>query len=983
MSYDLNHRDRHNNNDGDDEDDDVDDNNFVYALVPIRCSTDMNDGDDDTVSNIPTSSTKHSIILLRSSKSSRRFQNSDTNIQSSSLTESVSSTSTTTTIGKYELLEAIYHSCPYYFCSRLKSQSLSLLFDNTKDNSNTAYHRITTHHTNTKDPKQSMCDCVTCTNLRQWVIPSIPSVLLRFQTLPSPDLNVTSTSTTVDPTTTTTASAGTTTTHSTKDALPVLLYVRRVSYATKRYLQLLQPSLPSPQKDDSKEDNNNSDDDPSITPPSTAKNPTTTLLLNDDPYMTTINPDNPSHFNSNDKHHDATWMGPWYLQNGDVLQFLVVPEHAPVSSTSSTPSPLQFQLRRISRHKDNDTKEDICTTNATTIQNHHPEDRNSISNEAMMNPISSDICTHNNNSVVSSSSPSFSPSPSSSSTFVLYFVPKGTDMHPTIHLPKLRQNAIKRGATVLSIFHYSNMMDNKNVNSTNPTSAISTDTPIHPTHFVVSTRVTHLESIATVLGFPNMEEMSLYLHKHRIVCVTRDWAAGACSRPYETPTLLQIIPGFSANHHKKRKLQKSNENDPIASDRTISLEEIRNRNRPLSDVFRKLAKLHQDCPLYANDDWKAYMFQLISGRILHLDFVVTINDIDRLSRMNGFGASTMQIIQEFLETGICRRIVEFENDSQRKAMNVMMHIWGVGRVRATELVTAGYRRIGDVKQAVMNGTLHLDRNQYIGLVCYDDINERMPRTEVEAIAEIVTSFVQNRYTTFAETIIMGSYRRGKETCGDVDILITHPDFIDTVPSHALGEIVDDLCAAGHVAFHLTYISGMKPNLYETLPIHVAKQLTHPKSYGRSNEKKDKFSMSSWMGVMNSPLVPGKRRRVDIKFYPYSERYFASLYFTGNGHFNRSMRLYASRKYNYMLSDHGLIDKNTELPIIHHPTSERDIFDVLGLQWKETNERECFDDVEPFDEAIVDGTTESVDRSRRPELTREEVVRDGTEHIWID
>ena len=276
MSYDLKHRDRHNNNDGDDEDeDDVDDNNFVYVLVPIRCSTDMNDGDDDTVSNFPTSSTKHSIILLRSSKSSRRFQNSDTNIQSSSLTESVSSTSTTTlnitTIGKYELLEAIYHSCPYYFCSRLKSQSLSILIDNTKDNSNTAYHRITTHHTNTKDPKQSMCDCVTCTNLRQWVIPSIPSVLLRFQTLPSPDLNVTSTSTTVDPTTTTTASAGTTTTHSTKDALPVLLYVRRVSYATKRYLQLLQPSLPSPRKDGPKEENNNnnnSDDVPSITPPS-------------------------------------------------------------------------------------------------------------------------------------------------------------------------------------------------------------------------------------------------------------------------------------------------------------------------------------------------------------------------------------------------------------------------------------------------------------------------------------------------------------------------------------------------------------------------------------------------------------------------------------------------------------------------------------------------------------------------------------------
>jgi DNA polymerase/3'-5' exonuclease PolX len=174
---------------------------------------------------------------------------------------------------------------------------------------------------------------------------------------------------------------------------------------------------------------------------------------------------------------------------------------------------------------------------------------------------------------------------------------------------------------------------------------------------------------------------------------------------------------------------------------------------------------------------------------------------------------------------------------------------------------------------------------------------------------------------------------------------------------------------------------MKPELYETLPAHVAKQLTHPKSYGRSKEKKDKYSMSSWMGVMNSPLIPGKRRRVDIKFYPYSERYFASLYFTGNGHFNRSMRLYATRKHNYMLSDHGLVDKSTERPIICHPTSERDIFDVLGLQWKETNERECFDDVKPFDDEVDGSGPDS--RSHRLELTREEVTRDSTEHIWID
>ena len=57
---------------------------------------------------------------------------------------------------------------------------------------------------------------------------------------------------------------------------------------------------------------------------------------------------------------------------------------------------------------------------------------------------------------------------------------------------------------------------------------------------------------------------------------------------------------------------------------------------------------------------------------------------------------------------------------------------------------------------------------------------------------------------------------------------------------------------------------------------------------RFNEKfkGEKFSGSSYMGVFNSPVVEGRRRRVDIKLYPYRERAFASLYFTGNGFFNR-------------------------------------------------------------------------------------------------
>ena len=903
---------RHTTNPNEDDDDD---DAYAYTLIPLW-----------TEISHPNGTQPFALPLFPS-----------TRVKSNN---STSSSVNATTIGKYELLQAIYKSCPH-------------LLSNTSplNESTGSHHPITIVDANgsntTTTTTKSCCDCPACTNIRRWVIPSIPTVLLRFQIPPvsSNDGGVV-----VEP--------------------YVWLHVRRVSYATKRYVHLIQTQLSSSQPPLTQLNHHRKMDDPLVWTRTNHYNNnnntamTTTVTLNDDP------PVSPSSTTPQSSPPNDTWMGPWSMYPGDILQFRVVPEH--FLTNYGPPTPLLFQLCSGGgsiqplpiQHRTNGTSRSRGTAADDAIS---VDDDDDSSTSIMMNVVDPTTSTQHTNSR------------KIASQLVLYFVPKGTDMHPTIHIPKLQQNARERGATVLSTFHYSNFKKNDDKNDNSSTNDIIQQQ--HPTHFVISTYVTNFQALATGLGFVDVEEMSTYIQEHQVTCVTRDWATNAALTPYETPTLLQLVPGFSSSNRKRKRPESM-----------LTLDEIRNRNRPISEVFRKLAKLHQDCPLYVNDDWKAYMFQLISGRLLHLDFVVTIQEIDRLSRLNGFGASTIQIIKDFVETGVCQRIIEFENDAQRKAMKVMMNIWGVGRARATELVNAGYRRIGDVQQALMLGTLHVDRNQYIGVLCYEDINERMPRTEVEAIAEIVALFVQTRYTTSAETMIMGSYRRGKETCGDVDILITHPDYIDTVPPNALGEIVDDLCSAGHVAFHLTYISGMKPELYETLPSHVAKRLTHPKSYGRSKEPEKKDLQSSWMGVMNSPLVPGKRRRVDIKFYPYAVRYFASLYFTGNGHFNRSMRLYATRKYNYKLSDHGLVDKSTERSIICHPTSERDIFDVLGLQWKEANERECFDDVEPYDSDNGDDDDNGKDdddngddsvKVNHSELTREEIQRDNTEHVWID
>ena len=283
----------------------------------------------------------------------------------------------------------------------------------------------------------------------------------------------------------------------------------------------------------------------------------------------------------------------------------------------------------------------------------------------------------------------------------------------------------------------------------------------------------------------------------------------------------------------------------------------------------------------------------------------------------------------------------------------------------------GYETIDEVRK-VNARKLTSDRNQYIGMECSEDFLEKMTRGEVEAIGAIIAKVFKERFPS-AELTIMGSYRRGHEECGDIDILITHPDYYTEVPPRALGLVVDELKMLRHIAHHLTFISGMKHELFESIPKSVASRLTNPSHWGRKSDEKDKFSSSSYMGVFNSPVKKGKRRRVDIKFYPTREKIFATLYFTGHAHFNRCMRLWAPRKFGYTLEDHGLFVHGTN-DWVMEATTEKEVFDFLDLLWREPHERDCFD--------AVTGKTTGESASQLDDLSQADLRQETQDHTWV-
>mmetsp|Transcript_44795 Transcript_44795/g.108695 ORF Transcript_44795/g.108695 Transcript_44795/m.108695 type:complete len:511 (-) Transcript_44795:66-1598(-) len=482
-----------------------------------------------------------------------------------------------------------------------------------------------------------------------------------------------------------------------------------------------------------------------------------------------------------------------------------------------------------------------------------------------------------------------------------------------------------------------------------------------------------------------------YLHEFNVYCVYSSWADSCVKSkslllPPPQEDVWPYLPEISTKENTKKRDREYDGRD-VASTSQDSLGSSQGskrskrylpKNVELAAQFKELSVLHRSMAMAENDKWKAYSLGVCASRLLRLGFEVNDDPdtIRRLENIKGFGKGTIDKIKQYLEEGKLRRIEEFKKDPERLAIQRFTDIWGVGMSRAKELSNEGYKSIEDILGGLRRGKIQLDRNQLVGVECYDDIhdNNRMERSEVEEIARIVEKTATALFPGI-EVTIMGSYRRGKETCGDVDLHLTHPQYETEIPLDSLGRIVNALWDQKYIAFHLVVLNGMSSGL--EIDDFAANSLRVPNSAWMqtkriASDQSRKKEHAFWMGCMNSPVHEGTRRRVDIKFYPYRERIFASIYFTGNGYFNRSMRLWATYKHEMKLSDHGLFDRATGTKRIMEASTEREVFDFLQVKWKEPNERDGFDAMEPKDEK------EDVVEFK----SQKEFIKDSEEYVWV-
>ena len=163
-----------------------------------------------------------------------------------------------------------------------------------------------------------------------------------------------------------------------------------------------------------------------------------------------------------------------------------------------------------------------------------------------------------------------------------------------------------------------------------------------------------------------------------------------------------------------------------------------------------------------------------------------------LKSVKGIGQGTCDRIKEIIDTGALQ---EYELIKDKKSpLEELLKIHGVGIQHAKKLLSSGFETIDDLRSCTTI-TDHLNETQMKGLKYFDDIQERIPYSEIQKY-EVVLKDVLNKIDQSAELTIAGSYRRKKPDSGDIDLLLkanskkTYDLFIDSLKES--GILVADL-----------------------------------------------------------------------------------------------------------------------------------------------------------------------------------------------
>ena len=356
------------------------------------------------------------------------------------------------------------------------------------------------------------------------------------------------------------------------------------------------------------------------------------------------------------------------------------------------------------------------------------------------------------------------------------------------------------------------------------------------------------------------------------------------------------------------------------------------------------------------------------------------------------------------EDGTLEAANQLDTDPVLHILNTFNNIWGVGAKTAREFYYQ--RQWQSLDDIIEHGWDNLSRVQQIGVKYYEEFLEGIPRDDVAKIGKVVHEHARkvrpgSDYDGKGiECVIVGGYRRGKERCGDVDIVVSHRD--ERVTLNLVYDIVASLEQEGWIthtlALHLTNSnrdqqtlpfrgeSSGKPRFDSLDKALVVWQDPHweefssptasqpslgttsqtasedenpdspsgsPEPFTQKRKRKRKLdtrraSAPNADSTSSETAVPKKNpnphRRVDIIISPWRTVGCAVLGWSGDTTFQRDLRRYVKKAHNWKFDSSGIRSRDggrvIDLESGGKTWLEREklVLDGIGVGWRPPEER---------------------------------------------
>ncbi len=274
-------------------------------------------------------------------------------------------------------------------------------------------------------------------------------------------------------------------------------------------------------------------------------------------------------------------------------------------------------------------------------------------------------------------------------------------------------------------------------------------------------------------------------------------------------------------------------------------------------ILRNLKYLH-DKHKTENAVFKVRAYKKAINVISSYTSDITLEDLPTLD----IGSRILEKVKTIITTG--EDLSQFEETNitnKQSSISMLQTVHNIGNKKACELVEK--HNITSIEELRTKQEL-LNVKQIAGLKYHDEIQQRIPREEIDIHREFLMATLAN--DNILTLTITGSYRRNEASSGDIDVLV---------------------CIKSHD-------KNVLKKLINQLGDYV------PKTDGIFALGEKKF-----MGMCKLPEC-STHRRIDIMLTTIDYYPFALLYFSGNSDFNVEMREYAIKK-GYLLNEYGLFN----------------------------------------------------------------------------